>query len=581
MRRIENIEVAWIMSEIADLLELKGENIFKIRAYQKAAKAISNLASDLSELFTQGKLETVPGIGKAIAGKIEELFQTGKIQYYENLKREIPPGLLEIITVPGIGAKMAQELYQKLGISSLDELEAAALGRKIRELPGMGNKTEMNILSGIEMLRSGAGQITLGIADAMAEAFTGFLKSLPGVVEAGAAGSTRRMKDSIGDIDLVAGSYDAERVIEIFVKHPQVKKVVSKGEAKARVVTQAGIGIDLMVVEPEQYWTAMHHFTGSKEHNVRLREIAHKKGLKINEYGIFHIDENTPIPVAGESDIYTHLGMEYVPPELREDLGEAEAAQEGSLPDLVEIGDIKGDLHIHSNWSDGINSIEEIVGRAVEIGYEYIAVTDHSKSLGIAKGLSVERLREQERYIRELNEKTDKIEILSGIEVDILSNGDLDYPDEILAAKDIVIASIHSGFKQDREKITGRVISAIKNSHVDILAHPTGRLIGRRDPYAIDMEEVFAAAAKYGTALEINASPDRLDLSDKYARRAAELGISISINTDAHDINRMDEMKYGVATARRGWLEKSDVLNTMSKAELLDYFKNRNTGTDN
>jgi len=578
MRRIENIEVAWIMSEIADLLELQGESIFKIRAYRKAAKAIATLAADLSEMSSQGKLETVPGIGKAIAGKIGELFKTGKIEYYENLKAEVPPGLLEVVSVPGIGARMAQQLYQKLGISSLDELEAAARGRKIRELPGMGNKTEMNILRGIEMLRSGTGLVTLGIADAMAEAFTGFLKSLSGVAEAGTAGSVRRMKDAIGDIDLVVGSYEAERVIDIFVKHPQVKKVLAKGDTKARVVTLAGIGIDLLVVEPEQYWTAMHHFTGSKEHNVRLREIAHKKGLKINEYGIFGRDDDTQLSAAGEADIYTHLGMEYIPPELREDLGEVEAALNGRLPDLVETGDIKGDLHIHSDWSDGVNSIAEIVGRASEMGYEYIAITDHSRSLGIAGGLSVERLGEQERYLRALNEQTDKIEILSGIEADILSNGNLDYPDEILAARDIVVASVHSGFRQDREKITGRVISAMKNSHVDIVAHPTGRLIGRREPYAINMEEVFAAAVKYGTALEINASPDRLDLSDRYARRAAELGIRISINTDAHDINRMDDMKYGVATARRGWLEKNDILNTMGKEELLDYLKRDRPG---
>ena len=578
MRRIENIEVAWIMSEIADLLELQGESIFKIRAYQKAAKAIATLAGDLSEISSQGKLETVPGIGKAISGKIGELFKTGKIEYYENLKAEVPPGLLEVVSVPGIGAKMAQQLYRKLGISSLDELEAAAGGRKIRELPGMGNKTEMNILRGIEMLRSGTGLVTLGIADAMAEALTGFLKSLPGVTEAGAAGSVRRMKDAIGDIDLVVGSYEAERVIDIFVKHPQVKKVLAKGDTKARVVTLAGIGIDLLVVEPEQYWTAMHHFTGSREHNVRLREIAHKKGLKINEYGIFGRDDDIQLPAAGEADIYTHLGMAYIPPELREDLGEVEAALNGTLPDLVETGDIKGDLHLHSDWSDGVNSIEEIVGRAAEMDYEYIAITDHSRSLGIARGLSVERLGDQEKYLRALNEKTAGIEILSGIEADILSNGDLDYPDEVLAARDIVVASVHSGFRQDREKITGRVISAMKNSHVDIVAHPTGRLIGRREPYAIDMEEVFAAAVKYGTALEINASPDRLDLSDRYVRRAAELGIRISINTDAHDINRMDEMKYGVATARRGWLEKKDVLNTMGKEELLDYLKRDRSG---
>ncbi len=575
MRRIENIEVAWIMSEIADLLELKGESIFKIRAYQKAAKVIANLGIELSALVAEKKLETVPGIGKAIAGKIEELFQTGKIKYYENLKAEIPPGLLEIITIPGVGAKMAQQLYQKLGVMSLDELEAAARGRKIRELPGMGSKTELNILRGIEMLRSGVGRTTLGIADALAESFTGFLRSLPGVEAAGVAGSTRRMKESIGDVDIVVGAQEPEKVIEFFVKHPQIKRVLAQGDTKASVVTLMGVQIDLVVVAPEQYWSALHHFTGSKEHNVRLRELAHKKGLKINEYGVFARENDTSLPVSGEADIYAHLGLPYIPPELREDLGEIEAAENGNLPDLIELADIKGDLHIHSDWSDGVNTIEQIIGKAQELGYEYVAITDHSKSLGIARGLSVERLSEQGEYIRELNEKLDGLEILSGIETDILANGDLDYPDEVLVQRDVVIASLHSGFRQDRAKITGRVISAMKNKHVDIIAHPTGRLIGRRDPYAIDLDEVFEAAVKYGTVLEINSSPDRLDLSDRYVRRAVEMGIKICINTDAHDTIRMDEMKYGIATARRGWLEKKHVINAMDKDRLLRFLKKR------
>jgi len=576
MRRIENIEVAWIMSEIADLLELKGETVFKIRAYRKAAKAIANLATDLAVLLVEKQLETVPGIGKAIAAKIEELLKTGTINYYENLKSEVPFGLLEIITIPGVGPKMAQELYQKLKISSVDELEAAAKGRKIRELPGMGGKTEMNILRGIEMLRSGVGRTTLGIADALAEAFVGFLRVLPGVEYAGAAGSTRRMQESIGDIDLVVGATETEKVIDIFVRHPQVKRVLNQGDTKASIVTLMGVQIDLMVVSPEQYWSALHHFTGSKEHNVRLRELAHKKGLKINEYGVFSRDDDSSLPVSGEADIYAHLGLPYIVPELREDLGEIEAAQEGKLPELLELADIKGDLHIHSDWSDGVNTIEQIAGKAAEIGYEYIAITDHSKSLGIARGLSVERLTMQNEYIREMNERTTGLEIMSGIEVDILANGDLDYPDEILAEKDVVIASVHSGFRQEEAKLTGRVISAMKNEHVDIIAHTTGRLIGRRDAYAINMEAVFEAAVKYGTALEINSSPDRLDLNDKYVRKAAEMGIKICINTDAHDIARMDEMRYGTAMARRGWLSREDVVNTMEKDRLRRFLAQRN-----
>lgn len=575
MRRIENIEVAWIMSEIADLLELKGESIFKIRAYQKAAKALAHLATDLSVMAGEKKLETVPGIGRAIAGKIEELFLTGTIKYYDNLKAEVPAGLLDIITIPGVGAKMAQELYHKLGISSIDELEAAARGRKIRELPGMGSKTEMNILRGIEMLRSGVGRTTLGIADVLGESFAAFLRALPGVRQAGVGGSTRRMQESIGDIDLVVGSGDPQKVIDVFVRHPQVKKILARGDTKASIVTIMGVQIDLLVVVPEQYWSAFHHFTGSKEHNVRLRELAHKKGLKINEYGVFKRDDSSPLPVAGEADIYAHLGLPYIPPELREDLGEIEAAAKGSLPDLVEPADIKGDLHIHSDWSDGVNSIEQIIGKAGEMGYEYVAITDHSKSLGIARGLSVERLADQEKYIRELNQKTAGIQVFAGIEADILVGGDLDYPDDILAGRDVVVASVHSGFRQDKAKLTGRVTSAMKNKHVDIVAHPTGRLIGRRDPYAIDMDEVFEAAAKYGTALEINSSPDRLDLNDKYVRKAVEMGIKISVNTDAHEISRMEEIKYGVAMARRGWLEKDDIINTMGGKSLAKYLNRR------
>lgn len=573
MRRIENIEVAWIMSEIADLLELQGESVYKIRAYQKAAKVLANLATDLNVLAEERKLESVPGIGKALAAKIEELIKTGTIEYYENLKNQVPSGLLEIITIPGVGAKMAQLLYQKLGITSIDELEAAARGKKIRELPGLGNKTELNILRGIDMLRTGVGRTTLGIADSIAQAFTGFLRTLPGVENAGVAGSTRRMQESIGDIDLVVGSAEPDRVIDIFSKHPQVKKVLAQGETKVSIVTLMGIQIDLMVVAPDQYWSALHHFTGSKEHNVRMRELAHKRNLKINEYGVFGREDEQILPVAGEADIYAYLDLPYIPPELREDTGEIEAAEGGGLPELVEPGDIRGDLHIHSDWSDGVNSIEQIAGKAAELGYEYIAITDHSKSLGIARGLSVERLAEQGGRIKELSKKQDSLQILSGIEVDILANGDLDYPDEILSGKDVVVASIHSGFKQDGQKITDRITSAMKNPHVDIIGHPTGRLIGRRDPYAVNMDEIFAAAVKYGTALEINASPDRLDLNDVYVRKAKELGIKICIDTDAHDIVRMEEMKYGVGMARRGWLGKEDIINTMNAERLFKYLK--------
>lgn len=575
MRKLENIEVAWIFTEIADLLELKGESIFKIRAYRKAAKIIANLTVDLSELISQKKLQDIPGIGKAIAAKTEELLSTGRIKYFEELKAEVSKGLREIITIPGIGPKMAQELHRRLGVESIAELEMAARNKRIRDLPGMGSKTELNILRGIDMLRNGVDHTTLGIAEVVADTFRQFLLSLPDVQFAEVAGSVRRGKDFIGDIDLVVGSNQAEKVIEIFVRHHQVRKVLSQGNTKASVMTLAGVQADLMVVQPEQFWSALHHFTGSKEHNVRLREIAHSKNMKINEYGVFSRENNEMFPIESEKDIYSLLGMEYIPPELREDLGEIEAAQSGTLPELIKLADVKGDLHLHTDWSDGVNTIEQMVEKGQELGYQYIAISDHSKSLGIARGLSIERLIEQEKYIRELDEKTEGIRILSGIEADILANGDLDYPDEILSKKDVVVASIHSGFKQDKSKITDRIISAMKNKNVDIIAHPTGRLIGRRDPYDVDMDAVFDAAVKYGTALEINSSPDRLDLSDKYARKAKEMGIKICIDTDAHDTGRMDDIRFGVATARRAWLEKDNVINTMDCNDLLKHLKRR------
>ncbi|GAB4258077.1 DNA polymerase/3'-5' exonuclease PolX [Thermincola ferriacetica] len=575
MKKFGNIEVAWVLDEIAALLEIKGEDIFKIRAYQRAARAIENLDVDITDLFRQKKLNGISGVGKNIAAKLEELLSTGRLIYLEKLRGEIPPGLVEMMNVPGVGPKMARTFYEKLGISSLKELEDAARGKKIRSLPGMGSKTELNILRGIEMLKSGGrGRITLGLAWTVADSLLNFLRSLPWVVDAETAGSTRRMKEAIGDIDIVVGTEEPEKVAEVFIKHPQVKEVLAHGSTKISVLLKFGVQVDLRLVRPDEFWTALHHFTGSKEHNVRLRERAHKIGIKINEYGLFKIDSDERIPVSGEEDIYTALGLAYIPPELREDRGEVFAAEEGRLPQVIGYDDMKGDLHLHSNWSDGVNSIEQIVEQAKKMGYEYIAITDHSRSLGIARGLSTERLTEQQEVINAL-QKEEAIHILTGVEADILANGDMDYPDEILAEKDIVIGSIHSGFRQDKEKITERIISAIKNEHVDIIAHPTGRLIGRRDPYEVDMDRIFEMAAKYNTVLEINSSPDRLDLNDLYVRQAKEMGIKIAINTDAHEIIRMHEIRYGIGTARRGWLEKEDVINTWDYDKLRRFLKNR------
>lgn len=571
MAQIDNLKAAWVLEDIAHLLELKDENIFKVKAYHRAARAIANLTEDLADIMARGELDEIPGVGKNIAEKLQELLTTGKLAYYDRLKEEIPTGLVEITNVPGVGVKMARQLYQKMGISTVDELEAAAKAHKIRELPGLGSKMELNILRGIEMLRTKGGRTIISIAYNVAEGFLGFLRSLPGVQQAESAGSTRRMKETIGDIDLVAAAEDPAAIIEVFVQHPQVSSILARGDTKASIITLMGLQVDLIVVYPDQFWSALHHFTGSREHNVRLREMARHKGLKINEYGVFRVTDNEPLPVTGEADIYRHLGLDYIPPEIREDNGEIEAAMDNTLPDLVSAADIRGDLHVHSNWSDGVNSIEQIVGRAVEMGYEYIAITDHSKSLAVAKGLSIERLRQQDEVIGRINRENKNITVLRGIEADILANGDLDYPDEILAEKDIVVASVHSGFRQEREKITDRIISAIKHEHVDILAHPTGRLIGRRDPYDVDMDRVLEAAAKYNTVLEINSSPDRLDVNDHYARKAKEYGIKIAVNTDAHEISRLAEIKYGLGTARRGWLQPGDVINTLPPADLKKF----------
>ncbi len=571
MKKFENVEVAWLLDEIANLLVIKGEDNFKIRAYQRAARTIENLPQNVAELFNEKKLSAIPGVGKNIGAKLEELFNTGKIEYLDNLRAEVPRGVTEMTMIPGVGPKMALTLFNKLGIKSIAELEQAARDRKIRTVPGLGNKTELNILRGIELMKSGGGRTTLGVAWAVAEGFIGFFRNLPGVVQVEAGGSTRRMKEAIGDIDIVVSSESPDAVTDLFVKHPQVKEVLAQGDTKTSVLLKFGVQVDLRVVKPDEFWSAWHHFTGSKEHNVRLRERSHKYGVKINEYGLFDTETGKRLPVDNEADIYQALGLKYIPPELREDRGEIEAAEKNEVPKLVELSDIMGDLHLHSNWSDGVNTIEQIAAQAETLKYQYVAISDHSKSLAIARGLPTEKVLEQNRYIDDINNQGLAVKVLKGIEADILSNGALDYPDEVLAEKDVVVASIHSGFRQDREKITDRIVSAIKNEHVDIIAHPTGRLVGRRDPYDVDLERVFEAAAKYGTVLEINASPDRLDLNDVNVRRAKEMGLKIAINTDAHEVQRMLEMRFGVGTARRGWLTADDVINTMSYSELKEF----------
>lgn len=564
---MKNLEIAWALQEIADLIELRGEDSFKAAAYRRAARALESLDGDVEHLYEEGRLLEISGVGKSIAEKMAEIITRGTCQYLEDLRRAVPPGLKDLMEVPGVGAKTASVIFRHLGISNLGELEKAAREKRLRTVPGLGPKKEMSILHGLETMQQRGGRTIAGLARPLAESLVGVLSQVPGVIDVSIAGSLRRWKETVGDIDLVAAAEDAEAVMDVFVRLPWVREVVARGETKTSVLVNTGRQADLRVVRPDQFVTALHHFTGSKEHNVRLRGRARDLGLKINEYGVFKEGEETSIPVAEESDIYASLKLPYIPPELREDAGEVEAAEAEKLPDLLQPGDIRGDLHCHTRWSDGVGSIADMAAKARSLGYEYLTITDHSRSLVIANGLSPERLAEQRKEI-ERAESSVGIRVLRGIEVDILKDGSLDLPESTLADLDVVTASIHTGFRQDGVTLTERVISAMKSPHVDIIGHPTGRLLGRRDPHPLDLERIYEVAAKTGTALELNASPDRLDLNDHQVRRAKEHGIKIAVNTDAHAPDTMEDMRYGVGQARRGWLEAGDVLNTSPWDEL-------------
>lgn len=571
---MKNQEIARIFNEIADRLELKDENPFRIRAYRRAALNIESLSKRVEDIPKKELME-IPGIGKDLADKIEEYLTTGKIKAYEDLKAELPAGLLTLLTVPSLGPKTAKQLYEQLHVKSLDELERLAVEHKLRELPNIRAKTEENILKGIQMIKRGKERQPIGKVLPIANDIYEQLKKKAPVANLDIAGSIRRWKDTIKDIDLLATSNNPDEVMNIFVNLPRVKEVLAHGPTKSSVIINEGLQVDLRVVEKGAYGAALAYFTGSKEHNIKLREIAIRKGLKLNEYGIFREKDNKKVGGEREEDVYRVLGLPYIPPELREDQGEVEAAMKGKLPNLVTLKDIRGDLHVHSKWSDGAHTFEQVAEAARKRGYAYIAITDHSKGLGVAHGLTVERLREQGKELDALNKKMRGFKILKGTEVDIRSNGSLDLPDEALKDLDIVVASIHSGFNQSKEQLTYRIVSAMKNPYVSIIAHPTGRLIGERDAYELDIDEIFSVAKETGTAIEINASPFRLDLTDMYVKKAKGMGILIAINTDTHVTNQFEYMSYGVSIARRGWLEKDDIVNTRDAAKLLQHLKPR------
>ncbi len=573
---MNNKELADTFTLIANLLEIKGEVIYKTLAYRKAAESLSTLGRAAKEYWKEGKLEDIPGVGKAISEKIDELLRTGQLEFLENLKKEVPVGLAEWLQIPGLGPKKAGMIWKELGITSMEELAAAAKEGKLRDLPGMGAKSEAQITAGLESLSRRSGRIPLGRAFPLAQEIIAALKKVPGVTDASPAGSLRRMRSTVGDLDILVAAKDTGPVMEAFIALPGVVRVLGKGETKSSIEFGDGVRAQIWVHAPEKFGTALVYATGSKEHNVRLREMALDKGLSLSEHAFAKTDGSGEILCATEEEVYKTLGLPWIPPELREDHGELQAAKAGKLPKLIEIKDIKADLQTHSTWSDGKLTMLEMARAASKRGIKVIAFTDHSVSLGVTNGLSMERHIEQQAEIKKIQKELgDSTLVLHASEVEIKADGTLDYPDEFLATLDIVVASLHTSLRQPREKVTERVLNAIRNPHVDIIGHPTGRLIPDREGADLDMDAVLDAAAKSGVALEINAHPARLDLDDVYARRAKEMGILLSINTDSHSEGDFDMLPFGIAIARRAWLTAEDVINTWPTEKLLGWLKKR------
>jgi len=570
---MKNVAIAYILREMAEMLEIKGENRFRIRAFQKAAQNIENLTEDIVDIAKRGELQSIPGIGQGVAERIEEILKTGKLKEFERMKKDFPKGLMEILSVPEVGPKTAKLLYDKLGVRNIGNLEKAAKQHRIQGLFRLGTKVEENILRGIEIYRRQRERMLLFKALNIVRPIIKKLHQQPEVKLISEAGSIRRRKETIGDIDILTTSTKPEAVVNAFTNLAEVKETLAKGLTKSSVRLKDGTQVDLRVVKPGSYGAALVYFTGSKSHNIKIRDMAKRKGLKISEYGVFKVKGDKKVAGESEDEVYKSLGLPWIPPEIREDQGEIEAALKKNLPKLVELSDIRGDFHVHSKWSDGGNSIEEIAKAVQGIGYQYIVIADHSQSLKVARGLSVERLKKKIQEIRRLNKKLKGFRVLAGTEVDIKSDGSLDYPDSILAELDVIIAAIHSGFKQSREQLTNRIVKAMENKYVDIIAHPTGRLMGTRNAYDIDFDKIFKIALQTKTALEINAFPERLDLTDLNARKAKSLGIKLAIGTDAHILSQIANIEIGVSVARRGWLEKKDLLNTLTLSDLMEWLK--------
>lgn len=583
MPTLSNREIADIFETVADMLQIKGEIIHRVLSYRRAGESIRELPRDLHVIAAEGKLTEIPGIGDTLAAKISEMLETGKLEFYERLTKEIPVGLVAVMRINGVGPKKAKLFWEQLNITTIEALEAAAREGKLRDLPGMGAKSEQKVIEGIEALSRQTGRFSLGVALPAAQAILDQLMTVPGAIEGAIAGSIRRGRPTIGDVDLLVASDDAAPIMDKFVQMENVARILGHGPTKSSVELLNGLQVDVRVLEKARWGTALNYFTGSQAHNIHMRELALEKGFSLNEHAFSPVDkdkniiEDAPkILCATEEEVYAMVGLPLIPPELREDAGEIEAAQAGKLPNLITLADIRADLHMHTTWSDGAFSVREMAEAAKARGRKYIVITDHSRSLGIANGLSIERLLEQQKEVRIVDSlMAPDFRVFHGTEMDINADGGLDYPDEILAQLDFVIASLHVSLRQERPQIMQRLLNAISNPHVDMIGHPRAQYIPDREPVDADMDAVFEAAKKHGTVLEVNANPRRLDLEAQYVRRAVELGIPLSINTDAHAIDQMDLMHYGVMTARRGWAEAKNVINTWPVERFIEWTTSR------
>jgi DNA polymerase (family 10) len=580
---VENIEIARVLEDVAVLLEIKGANPFRIRAYQNAARTIESHTTPLRKLVEdEADLTELPAVGKDMASHVTELVTAGKLSLLDELSREIPLSLIELTRLPGVGAKKAKKLWDELGVETIDDLERLGREGEVARLAGFGEKSQQKILSAIAAYRKRTGRFRLADAEQIVEPLVAHLRRLASVERIEVAGSYRRRRETVGDVDILVIAREAEEVMEQFTSYRDVRKVELAGDTKATVILKSGLQVDLRLLPPESYGAALQYFTGSKEHNVKLRKRAVARGLSVSEYGVARLPEGSDAAepgsgelVAGrdEADVYAAVGLPWIAPELREDRGEMEAAEAGGLPELITLEDLRGDLQMHSTWSDGKNSIEEMLDGCLARGYEFFAITDHSKALAMTGGLDAARLREQWEEIAEIAARRKEIRILRGMEVDILADGSLDLEDEMLEQLDLVLVSVHSRFDLPAAEQTKRVLRAVEHPAAHVLAHPTGRLINRRDPMEFEVEEVLACCAEHDVIVELNAHPERLDLKDTHLVRARELGLKVSLGTDAHRVRDLDLMKYGVDQARRAWLGTDDVINTYPLERLLELLR--------